>query len=94
MSENISPLLVLVTISKLLGRKIINIFFFINLPICFGCSNVFGAKKNRLIETVLLSTHNICFRCSKEPTRRDNKIFCVRNRENHFFITHFYLEAC
>ena len=22
---------------------------------------VFGAQKNRLIETVLLSTHNICF---------------------------------
>ena len=30
-------------------------FLFISLNICFGCS------KNRLIETVLLSTHNICY---------------------------------
>ena len=36
-------------------HKIVNIFLPINFNICFGCS------KNRLIETVLLSTHNICF---------------------------------
>ena len=36
-------------------RKIVNIF----LPIILAC--VLGAQKNRLIETVLLSTHNICF---------------------------------
>ena len=36
-------------------RKIVNIF----LPIIF--SIVLGAQKNRLIETVLLSTYNICF---------------------------------
>ena len=36
--------------------KIINIFF----------ENVLGAQKDRLIETFLLSTHNICFGCSKE----------------------------
>ena len=36
--------------------KIVIIFLPISLNICFG------AQKNRLIETVLLSTHNICFR--------------------------------
>ena len=36
-------------------RKIVNIFFPISFNICFG------AQKNRLIETVLLSTHSICF---------------------------------
>ena len=35
--------------------KIVNAF----LPIFL--SHVLGAQKNRLIETVLLSTHNICF---------------------------------
>ena len=34
---------------------IVNNFLSINFRICFGCS------KKRLIETVLLSTHNICF---------------------------------
>ena len=33
---------------------------FISLPINFKTS-VLGAQKNRLIETVLLSNHNICF---------------------------------
>ena len=32
-----------------------NIFLHVCLNVCFG------AQKNRLIETVLLSTHNICF---------------------------------
>ena len=36
-------------------RKIVNIF----LPICFNIC--FGAQKDRLIETVHLSTLNICF---------------------------------
>ena len=36
-------------------REIVNIF----LPIYLAY--VLGAQKNRLIETVLLSTHNICF---------------------------------
>ena len=36
-------------------RKSVNIF----LPITLAY--VFGAQKNRLIETVLLSTHNIWF---------------------------------
>ena len=36
-------------------RKIVNNLLSINFNICFGSS------KNRLIETVLLSTHNICF---------------------------------
>ena len=36
-------------------RKIAIIFLHSNLSICFG------AQKNHLIETVLLSTHNICF---------------------------------
>ena len=31
------------------------------LPINFNILDVLGAQKNRLIETVLLSTHNICF---------------------------------
>ena len=33
---------------------------------------VWGAQKNRLIETVLLSTHNICFR--------------LRNKKNNFMV--------
>ena len=36
-------------------HKIVNMF----LPIIF--SICFGAQKNRLMEMVLLSTHNICF---------------------------------
>ena len=39
---------------------------------------VWGAQKNRLIETVLLSAHNICL--DKEKYRK-------------FLITHFYLDA-
>ena len=35
--------------------KLLVIFLPINLNMCLG------AQKNRLIETVLLSTHNICF---------------------------------
>ena len=41
--------------NKIFQRKIVNIF----LPIILAY--VLGAQKNRLIETVLLSTHNICF---------------------------------
>ena len=37
-------------------RKIVIIFLPINFKTC-----VVDAQKNRLIETVLLSTHNICF---------------------------------
>ena len=44
-----------VQINKLSERKIIIILLSICLNMCFG------AQKNRLIETVLLSTHNICF---------------------------------
>ena len=43
-----------VQIWKLFESKIVTIF----LPIILTC--VLGAQKNRLIETVLLSTHNIC----------------------------------
>ena len=38
-------------------KKIENIF----LSICFNIKFAFSAQKNRLIETVLLSTHNKCF---------------------------------
>ena len=41
-------------INKIFKCKIVNIF----LPISFNI--VLGAQKSRLIETVLLSTHNIC----------------------------------
>ena len=40
---------------KIFERKIAVIFLSISLNMCFG------AQKNHLIETVLLSTHNICF---------------------------------
>ena len=42
-------------INKNFQRKIVNIF----LPIILAYA--LGAQKNHLIETVLLSTHNICF---------------------------------
>ena len=45
----------LIPVKKFYERKIEIIFLPINLNICFG------SQKNRLIETVLLSTHNICF---------------------------------
>ena len=45
----------LVQIYEKLRRKIVNIFLSISVNICFG------AQKNRLSETVVLSTHNICF---------------------------------
>ena len=41
--------------NRIFERKIENIFLPISLSICFG------DQKNPLIETVLLSTHNICF---------------------------------
>ena len=50
---------------------------FISLPI--NLNRCFGAQKNRLIETVLLSTHNICFGWVILKT---------------FSSTHSYLEAC
>ena len=40
---------------KFFRRKIVIIYRSISLNMCFG------AQKNLLIETVLLSTHNICF---------------------------------
>ena len=40
---------------KFYARKIVIIFLPINLNMCLG------AQKNHLIESVLLSTHNICF---------------------------------
>ena len=40
---------------KKIERKIVNIFLY---PLVLSC--VLGAIKNRLIETFLLSTHNIC----------------------------------
>ena len=43
--------------NKNFQRKIVYIFLPIKLNMCYG------AKTNRLIETVLLSTHNICFGC-------------------------------
>ena len=48
-----------VYISNIFERKYVNIF----LPISRNISYVVGAQKNRLIETVLFSTHNICFSC-------------------------------
>ena len=45
-------------------RKIVNIFLPIIFSIFFGCikePSHWDGSKNRLIETVLLSTHNICF---------------------------------
>ena len=55
-------------------RKIVNIFLSISLNICFGFS-----KEQSLIETVLLSTHNICFGSD------------IRKL---FLIMHSYLKAC
>ena len=42
--------------SKMFVHKIVNIYLPMGLNIY-----VLGAQKNRLIETVLLSTNNICF---------------------------------
>ena len=43
-------------------RITVHIFLPVNLNMCFGCSKtVLGAQKNRLIETILLSTCNIHF---------------------------------
>ena len=51
-------------INKIFEHKIINIFLPISFNICFG------AQKNRVIETVLLSTHNIiCCGYSKAPSQ-------------------------
>ena len=41
-----------------------NVFLSISFNICCGCSKepfVVGSQKNRLIETALLSTHNMLF---------------------------------
>ena len=38
-----------------LARAVLNTFLFISCNICLG------AQKNCLIETILLSAHNICF---------------------------------
>ena len=39
-------------------------------------TRVLGAKKNRIIETVVLSTHQIFF----------ENMFCLRNRKNNFLL--------
>ena len=60
------PLLVVghyVEINKIFEHKLMNIFCLLTLT----C--VVSAQKNRLIETVLLSTHNM---------------FWLRNKKNHF----------
>ena len=46
--------------------KIVSIFIPISFNVCFGCS-----KKKRLIKTVLLNTHIICF-----GERYQKNIFC------------------
>ena len=48
-----------VQIDNIFQRKIVNIFSSISFNICFG------AQKNHLNETVLLSSHNISFRWEK-----------------------------
>ena len=45
---------------QIFQSKIVNIFLFIK------CTCVFGAQKNRLIETFLLSTQNKYFALEKE----------------------------
>ena len=42
-------------------RKIVNIFLPIFFPYLSDLTYVLDAQKNRLIETVLLSTHNMCY---------------------------------
>ena len=42
-------------INKTIMCKVVNIFLSISFNTCYGC------LKTRLYETVLLSTHNICF---------------------------------
>ena len=42
-------------IKQIFLHKTVNLFLPISFNICLG------AQQNRLIETVLLSTHNICF---------------------------------
>ena len=46
----------IVSVKQIFELKFVVIFLPINLNMCCGCS-----KKTRLIETVLLSTHSICF---------------------------------
>ena len=41
---------------KLFIRRKIEIIHYLSIKTC-----ILGAQKNRLIETVLLSTHNLCF---------------------------------
>ena len=47
-------------LSKNFQRKIVIIFLSIKLNTCFGYSKE-PSQQNHLIETVLLSNHNICF---------------------------------
>ena len=44
--------------SKLFRRKIVIIYLFISLNMCFGCSK---EPSHWVIETVLLSIYNMCF---------------------------------
>ena len=70
-------------LSKKIERKIAIIFLSITLNLCFGCSKelsqtcVLGAQKNRLIETVLLSTHNICLVEKKEFSYARLSVACT-----------------
>ena len=64
---------------------------------------VLDAQKNHLIETLLLSTHNICFNicfgCSKEQYHSDGSfeyqqhMFWLRNNEIKIFVTHSKLKS-
>ena len=50
-------------VKQIFLSKMMIIYLFISLNMCFGCSKEpsHWDSKNRLIEKVLLSTHNICF---------------------------------
>ena len=54
-SKHIKVTIAQVQMNKFVECKNVNVFFSISL------TYVLGSHKNRLIETVLLSTHTICF---------------------------------
>ena len=53
--------ILMILVSKFIVHRALSDKTYLSLGLLSPLTYVFGAQKNRLIETVLLSTHNICF---------------------------------
>ena len=58
---NFTKLMHFISVHSHRSRYALNFSMNCNFVLCAGIKTCLGAQKNRLIETILLSTNNICF---------------------------------